>query len=330
MWNNIELEYPWMLALGALPIIWYLVWPAYRWRAAALLYPDFNNANTYLKQPKRKRALPKKQGVLPWTFKYLLWLLLVVALAQPVEVGKPQLEVKTSRSFLLVCDISFSMAQKDWEFGGEKVRRWDAVKEVMHQFITDREGDRMGLVFFGSSAYIQSPFTTDLQVVDTLLEQADVGMAGQMTNIGKAIVKGLTMFEEDTLNSKVMLLLTDGVDSGTDILPLDAASLALHDSVIVYTLGIGNALGGPTDLDETTLKEIANLTTGKYFKAESIADLDSVYAEIDKLEPITYQEEKYVPKTALFYYPLGAAIAACVVFVVFHVIGRIIIKQQTI
>lgn len=309
MINNLEWLYPKAFALSVLPILWWLFWPAFKFRASALLYPDFNNSLAYTASTKQKKALVKKQNGLSIAVLSIIWVLLTLTVAQPVEVGQPQLQIKTSRNFLLVCDISYSMARKDWELDNQKVRRWDAVKEVMHQFILDREGDRMGLMFFGSSAYVQCPFTTDLNVVDTLLEQADVGMAGQMTNIGKAIVKGAAMFANDTLKTKVMLLLTDGVDSGTDILPLDAAALAKEDSIIIYTLGIGTTQNTGSDLDEVTLQEISKLTGGQYFKAATVKDLDKVYKVIDELEPMTFEEEKYVPKTPLYHYTLFAALA---------------------
>ncbi len=200
------------------------------------------------------------------------------------------------------------MAQNDWVENGQRVRRWDGVKSVMHDFISKREGDRMGLIFFGSSAYIQAPFTPDLVTVDGMLEEADVGMAGQMTNIGKAIVKGIEMFDQDTIKTKVMLLLTDGVDAGTDILPLDAADMAKKDSIMVYTIGIGDPNSGNSDLDENTLVEISEMTNAQYFRAIDTERLDEIYDELNRLEPIEYEEEAFRPKTLLFYYPLAAAL----------------------
>jgi len=166
----------------------------------------------------------------------------------------------------------------------------------------------MGLIFFGSSAYIQAPFTSDLNTVDQLLDEADVGMAGQMTNIGKAIVKGIQMFEQDTIKTKVMLVLTDGVDAGTDILPLDAADLAKKDSIQIYTVGIGDPTGRGSDLDEKTLIEISDMTDAYYFRAKDTERLNEIYAELDALEPIEYEEENYKPTTLLYYYPLGLAL----------------------
>ena len=166
----------------------------------------------------------------------------------------------------------------------------------------------MGMIFFGSAAYIQAPFTPDLVTVEQLLEETDVGMAGQMTNIGKAIAKGVDMFRQDSIETKVMLLLTDGVDAGMDILPLDAAEMAKRDSVVIYTIGIGDPDIPGTDLDEKTLEQIAGLTGGRYFRAIDTKKLEEIYGALDKLEPIEWEEENYKPTTLLYYYPLAAAL----------------------
>jgi len=307
--DNFEIAHLWILWLLPLPLLVYYFIPPFRLKSASLLFPNFSKAQEYSGEKARSSALIRKRNVFLWIGISLIWILLLGALSSPQLVGKPELKVKTSRNFLIVADISFSMAQKDWEIEGEKVRRWDAVKSVIHDFIEEREGDRMGLIFFGSSAYVQAPFTPDLATVEQLLDEADVGMAGQMTNIGKAIVKGIEMFEKDTIDSKVMLVLTDGVDSGTDILPLDAADLASKDSIQIYTVGIGDPSKPGADLDEGTLEEISTLTNAQYFRAIDTERMAQIYEELNRLEPIEYEEESYIPKTLLYYYPFGSAIA---------------------
>ncbi|WP_121665527.1 VWA domain-containing protein [Mesonia aquimarina] len=328
--DNFEIANLWVFFLIPLPFLVYLIFPAVRLKSAALFYPVFNNAVNYTKQKPKKAAFIKKRNFFIWLCLFLCWVLTLCSLASPQIVGEPEMKVKTSRNFLIAADISFSMAQKDWLINGEKVRRWDAVKNVMHEFIHKREGDRMGLIFFGSSSYIQAPFTPDLQVVDQMLEEADVGMAGQMTHIGKAITKGVTMFDKDTIKTKVMLLLTDGVDAGTDILPLDAAGLAKKDSIKIYTIGIGNPGGAGNDLDENTLKDIASLTKGQYFRAKDKKRLEQIYTELDKLEPIEYEEEQNKPITLLYYYPLGIAIVIILILMLFLNLIKLIklVKQK--
>ena len=302
---NFEIAYPWVFLLLPLPLLVYWFIPPLRMRSASLMLPTFSKAIDYTGQTPKRAALIKRRGVLRWIILMLTWVLLITALSSPQLVGKPEMKVKTSRNFLIVADISFSMASKDWEFEGKRARRWDAVKDVMHQFIQKRKGDRMGLIFFGSSAYVQAPFTPDLGTVEQMLDEADVGMAGQMTHIGKAIAKGLEMFERDTIKTRVMLILTDGVDAGTDVLPLDAADMAKNDTVIIYTIGIGTPGNKSSDLDEKTLQEIAELTGGQYFLARDKERLQEIYAELDKLEPIEFEERENKPVTLLFMYPLG-------------------------
>ena len=306
--ENFEIAHLWVFGLLPLPLLVYWLFPPLRIRSASLSVPNFQKAQEYTGQRPRSSALVKRRNILVWIGLVLIWILLLATFSSPQLVGKPEMKVKTSRNFLIVADISFSMAQRDWMIEDKRATRWEAVKKVMHEFISRREGDRMGLIFFGSSAYIQAPFTPDLVTVDNMLEEADVGMAGQMTNIGKAIVKGIEMFAQDTIKTKVMLVLSDGVDAGTDILPLDAADLAEKDSILVYTIGIGDPDKPGSDLDELTLEEIALMTGAQYFRAMDADRLEEIYEELDKLEPIEYEEEEYIPTTLLYHYPLGASI----------------------
>lgn len=326
--ENFEIANTWVLWLAPLPIIVYWLLPAMKMRSASLLMPNFSKVEEYSGTRAQRSAFVKTRKFLSWLTLGIVWLLLLATLSSPQLVGEPTLKVKTSRNFLILADISFSMAQTDWILDGERVRRWDAVKSVLHDFVEKREGDRMGLLFFGSSAYIQAPFTTDLITIDKMLEEADVGMAGQMTNIGKAIVKGIELFDQDTIETKVMLVLTDGVDAGTDVLPLDAADLAKNDSILVYTVGIGDPNSGNSDLDENTLIEIAELTGAQYFRAIDAERLEEIYAELDKLEPIEFEEEEYSPKTMLYYYPMAAALSILVLVTLLLNISQLFRKRD--
>lgn len=324
--DNFELAYPWMLWLLPLPILVYLILPPLRMKSESLYFPGFKKAVDYTGDKPRKSAWVKRRNFFNWLLLLVTWVLLIAALSGPQLVGKPELKVKTARNFLITADISFSMAQKDWTIDGKKSRRWDAVKNLMHDFIKERKGDRMGLVFFATNSYVQAPFTPDLKTVDRLLEEADVGMAGQMTHIGKAINMGIGMFKEDTIKTKVMLLLTDGVDAGTDILPLDGAEMARKDSVIIYTIGIGEPGRIGSDLDEKTLQQITEITGGKYFRAKDEDALKQVYEEVNKLEPIEFKETENRPVTLLYMYPLAAALGLALVGSFLSVLVSLILK----
>lgn len=306
--ENFEIIHVWIFWLLPLPLIIYLVFPTLKIKSASLLIPNMEKSVSYTKQKPKKSSFVKKKKIIEIFVLIIVWILLITSLSSPQLVGKAELKAKTSRNFLIVADLSFSMAQKDWTIKGKRATRWQAVTSVMHEFIEKREGDRMGLVLFGSNAYVQAPFTPDLTTVKTMLDEAAVGLAGQTTSIGKAISKGIDLFEQDTIQTKVMLLLTDGVDAGLGILPLDAADIAKRDSILIYTIGIGDPHSGNSDLDEKTLQEIADITDGKYFRAINTEKLNSIYDELDKLEPIEYEEENYKPRTLLYVYPLGAAI----------------------
>jgi Ca-activated chloride channel family protein len=314
--ENFQFAYPFVAFLLPLPLLIYWLLPPIKNRSSALKFPYFKRAAEVSNQKPKKASFIKNRNWLSWIVMYTIWVLLVVALASPELVGKPEKKIKTARNFLIVADISFSMANNDWKLDGKPVTRWTAVKDIQHDFIGERKSDRMGLIFFGSNAYVQAPFTSDLKTIQTMLDEADVGMAGQMTNIGKAIVKGMDLFQRDSIQSKVMLLLTDGVDSGEEILPLDAANMAKRDSTVIYTVGIGNPGFRGSDLDERTLKEIAEMTNGNYFRAQDTEALENIYTELDRLEPIEYEEEVFIPKTLLYYLPLGIALALAA-FVVF-------------
>lgn len=243
---------------------------------------------------------------------FLIWLTGLVALSSPQIVGEPEKKIKTARSLMIAADISASMSTRDWEIQGEKTTRWEAVKSVMDEFIQRRQGDRLGLIFFGSQAYLQVPFTTDLDMVSGMLKETEVGMAGQRTAIGNAIGRSIRLFQADSVNKKVLILLTDGVDSGSEINPVQAARTAALDSIVIYTIGIGNPGAGLFQVDERTMKQIAQETGGEYFLALNHDELDRAYKTIDRMEPIEFEDESYRPVRLLFYWPLAVGFALAI------------------
>lgn len=304
--DNFQFAYIWVFYLLPLPLLVIWLLPAVRISKKSLWAPFFK----YAAQSSGEKPMSGvKQVKRPWLRQIILWLcwvLMLLGLARPQLVGEPDLVVKTSRNFLLVADLSFSMAQKDWDLEGEKVSRWDAVKHLMGEFIKERQGDRMGTILFGSNAYTLAPFTSDTEALKQLLDDTDVGMAGQQTNIGKAIGKSIALFDNDTLPKKVMLLLTDGADSGIGVSPFDAAELAHQDSIVIHTIGIGDPTRPGADLDEEALEHISELTGGEYFLAKDVSEMERVFDLLDEIEPVEYEEETYVPVEELFYYPVFA------------------------
>lgn len=319
---HFEIAYKWVFFLLPLPIIVYALLPALRKRRVALITPSFTRAATLSGQKPAKSAWITRRNFLGWLTLTLCWISLLAAASSPRFVGEPEKKTKLMRSFLIAADISFSMAERDWVIDGKRMSRWEAVRGIMKDFVKERKSDQMGLVMFASHAYLQSPLTEDLTTINWLLDETEVGMAGQMTSIGEAIGFSIKVFRDDTIKQKVMLLLTDGVDSGMDIAPLDAAQAARKDSIIIYTLGIGQAKGsGGYNIDEKGLTELASITGGKYFNAMNEGQLKNVYAELNKLEPVEFEDEQYKPIELLYYYPL---LAAAALGLLFHLINGIV------
>ncbi len=305
--GNLEFDFPWMLWLALLPLIILSLKPL-RYKAESLYVPFFSNLVALKKETPQKGVQIARKNLIAILLLFIVWISLVVAAASPQLIGEPEKQVKTARNFLINVDISLSMDTRDWvDEAGEKATRWQAVKQVMSEFINRRNGDRMGLILFGSQAYLQTPFTDDLEVVESLLRESEVGMAGAKTAIGNSIGKAVELFDQDSIQKKVMVLITDGADSGSELKPIQAARLAATDSIVIYTIGIGTTEAQIYELDEYTLTEIAKATNGQYFKASDRDRLEQVYAELDTLEPIEYENKDYIPKRLLYYYPLAVA-----------------------
>ena len=324
---NFELFHPWIFLLLPLPIIAWILLPSLTKRRSALISAGFYKLIELTDQDPRKAAWVSKRNWLGWMVLILVWCLILCALSGPHLTGEPEMKIKTARSFLIAADISFSMDIRDWEVDGVRMSRWDATKNLMADFIKERKSDQIGLIFFGTNAYLQAPLTTDLEIVEWMLNETEVGMAGQMTGIGNAIGMAMRIFEQDTLDEKILFLLTDGVDSGSEITPIDAAGLAKQDSITIYTLGIGDPAGSNGDLDERTLKEIASITGGRYFQAIDQTQAQAAYDTIDELEPIEFEEESYQPSVLLYYYPVVAAILVIILYSLIIGVGQFVGRE---
>ena len=249
----------------------------------------------------------------------LVWVLMVLALCRPQWVGKPIPVKNEGREILLVVDISNSMSEEDFQYKNKMYSRLTAVKNVIDNFIDKRASDRIGLVLFGTQAYLQAPLTYDKQSVKEILWNADAGMAGNSTSIGDAVgvaLKNLAESEGKPEN-KVIILLTDGENNDGSLSLPQAIALAKEEGVKIYTIGAGsdseNFFGGlfsipvNTGLDEESLQALAEETKGNYFRAKDVNSLFQIYNEIDKLEPMT-SEGRYVQEVKELY-PYAAAMA---------------------
>lgn len=328
----IELGLPWALALLPLPLFAWLFLPrAKERRAGALRVPNFNEMVGVVRAGVGGRV-KRIGGLLAMV---AAWGALVAAAAQPSWVGEPQAIPTQGRDLMLALDLSGSMAQEDFAVNGRPIDRLSIVKAVAQRFVEDREGDRIGLILFGSRAYLQTPLTADRETVAQMLGEAELGLAGKETAIGDAIGLAVKRLRERPAEERVLVLLSDGASNAGVIDPLRAAELAKDAGIRIYTIGIGAdaqsrggslfgggglmALGGGDGLDEATLRAVAEATGGSYFRASSTEGLVEVYGRIDELEPSEGNEEHVRPTRALFHLPLAAAFALASLLVMAHV-----------
>ncbi len=247
----------------------------------------------------------------------LAWILLLVAAAKPVWIGDAIALPVEGRDLMMAVDVSGSMQEKDMKINGREVDRLTMIKYVAGDFIQRRKGDRIGLILFGQQAYLQTPLSFDRKTVKTLLDESIIGIAGKATAIGDAIGLAVKRVRRTNDNNRILILLTDGQNTAGEIQPLKAAELAQKEGLKIYTIGIGadevyrrtifgNRRVNPSlDLDEATLRKIAKMTGGQYFRARNTKDLNKIYAMLDKLEPLAKEDQFYRPTKDLFYYPLA-------------------------
>ncbi|WP_157954457.1 VWA domain-containing protein [Saccharospirillum mangrovi] len=279
-----SLAWPW--ALLALPLPWLIWWrlPA-RVSADRLRHPLVHSwlAASDSREPARSGRL----GFWLW----LVWLLLIVALARPQTLGPPLIPTQPGRNIMLVVDLSLSMAEADMEWQGRPLSRYQAVQAVVGDFVRQRRGDALGLVVFGDFAALQAPLTPDVEAVEGVLRTLQPGMAGNSTAIGDGLAMAVQRLHEVQASDAVIILLSDGENTAGELSPQQGAEAAEASGVRVHSIGFGAeprlgvfSMSGST-VDEATLKEIAERTGGQYFRARSTEELAEVYRQLDALEP---------------------------------------------
>jgi Ca-activated chloride channel family protein len=251
-----------------------------------------------------------------WLVLGLAWLALVAALARPQWLEQPLVREEPRRDLLLALDLSGSMEVADFEdAAGGALDRLSAAKTVLDDFLTRREGDRVGLILFGSAAFLQAPFTDDLELVRELLDEASVRMLGPRTVLGDALGLGISLFERSEVSERVLIVLTDGNDTGSLVPPERAAEIASDLGVTVHAVALGDpSAAGEQALDEATLRAVASGTGGDYFRANDRAELERVYARLDQLNPRQVETISYRPRTDLYDWPVGLGLVLVMLF----------------
>ena len=251
---------------------------------------------------------------------WIIWVLLIIAVARPLWMGDPIELPSKGRDLMVAVDLSGSMQIEDMVLEGQNVNRFTLVQSVVSDFIERRKGDKLGLILFADHAYLQAPLTQDRRSVAQFLKEAQIGLVGKQTAIGEAIALGVKRFDLVEESNRVLILLTDGSNNSGSISPEQAAQIAAKRGIKIYSIGVGadvmerrtlfgkERVNPSMDLDENQLTSLAETTGGQYFRARNAQELEQIYQEIDKLEPISRDQISYRPQAELFYLPLAVAL----------------------
>lgn len=313
-----EFTWLWAFALLPLPVAVYFLSKPHAQPSAIRL-------------PKLPDGLGQKAQINRWLVVLMAtaWIALIAALSRPVWYGDP-IEINPDhRDMMLAVDLSGSMSIKDMiTEDNEAIDRLTAVKDVLHQFIEKRSGDRLGLVLFANHAYLQTPLTFDRDTVQQQLDRTVLGLIGQSTAIGEGLGIATKTFIDSEAPQRVIVLLSDGANTAGVIEPLEAAELAARSDVTIYTVGVGaeemeqrtffstRTVNPSQDLDERMLTRIADMTGGQYFRARNPQELEQIYQMIDQLEPINTAQQTWRPRQELFRFPLALSLLLSVIIVV--------------
>ena len=311
-----QLDYPWLLALLPLPIlVWWLA-PPYREETASIKLPFFSEVAKAVGIAPTPGAVVPRTNWLQKLLAPLCWALVVVALARPQYVEPPLQKIEPQRDLLLALDLSQSMDTRDFKDpSGKLISRLEAVRAVVADFVRRRDGDRIGLIVFGDAPYPQVPFTLDHKTVEAMIADTLPGMAGPRTALGDAIGLAIKLFEKSKVPEKVLVVLTDGNDTASKMPPDRAADIASQNHIRIHAVGIGDpAATGEEKLDSAALQKIAAATGGRYFFGQDQAQLAEIYATLDRITPANQTTLSWRPRRELFYYPLGAAVAALIAY----------------
>lgn len=321
----LELQWPWLLWLLPLPLL--MRWAPAQVRQEAALRVPFYRSAARLQESTSSHG---NKSVLRYLLLWLIWSSAVIASTNPQWVGEPISLPGSGRDLLMAVDISGSMQIEDMNFQGQSINRLQAIKMVVGDFVERRKSDRLGLILFGTQAYLQAPLTYDLNTVNELLQETQIGFAGEKTAIGDAIGLAVKRLRARPDASRVLILLTDGASNSGELTPQRAAALAQQEKIKIYTIGFGademivpglfgaRRVNPSEDLDEDTMREIAELTGGQYFRARSLGELKEIHHELDRLEPIELDEEIFRPVRSLFYWPLALTLILSMLFAGSH------------
>jgi Ca-activated chloride channel family protein len=302
----IELANPLWLLLLPLPILLRRL-PAFRHRRDSVKVPFFNKLLELSEEAPQTGAVVLVRTQMQRILVVFTWLCLVLAAARPEWVGEPVEQIRSARDLMVAVDLSGSMQARDFQSpDGDQLNRLQAVKRVLRDLSQQRSKDRLGLIVFGSAPYLQAPFTEDHETWRTLLGETEIGMAGQSTVFGDAIGLAIHLFEKSATENRVLIILTDGNDTGSQVPPVEAAKVASARDIRIYTIAMGDPVSvGEEELDLATLQRVSALTGGASYQAMDQEQLRSAYAAIDALEPELYESTSFRPRHSLHHVPVA-------------------------
>lgn len=329
-------EFVWPYVFLAAPLLWLVE----RFSPKSTQAPELL-LNSSLPYSQAQPAVEQSNSRLKQGLQWLVWLLCLCALARPVWLDEQLQGIdEQGRDVLLSVDMSGSMQIKDMQLHGEAVDRLTALKSLLAEFIEQRRGDRLGMILFADHAYLASPLSFDL---DSLLIQVNElvhGLVGDRTAIGEGIGLGIKQLMNHPAEQRIVILLTDGQNTSGSVEPMQAAEMAAKNQVVIYTIGVGadelyqqtlfgkRKINPSQDLDEASLKQIAGLTGGQYYRARNTEELAQIYQEINALNPITQAQQFYRPQHELYYWPLALAALVMLLMLAKPLLAQRFIKEH--
>ncbi|WP_221075201.1 vWA domain-containing protein [Agarivorans aestuarii] len=321
----IEFEYPLAFLLLIAPWLMHQFAPAYKTQSKALKVPFFERLVAVSGKEALAGSAELKRRKVQWLLVVVGYLALVVAIAKPVWLGEPIEQRKSAREIMVALDLSGSMSEKDFVgASGEKVDRLTVAKQVLSDFAAQREHDRLGLILFADAAYVQAPFTDDLSAWQALLHEAQLGYAGFQTAFGDAIGLSISLFEQEKSRQRVLILLTDGDDTSSQMPPIKAAEIARKYKVKIYTIAMGDpSTDGRYKMDLPTLESVSEITGGQMFHAMDSTALQRAYDVINSLEQQEFKVSSHRPKHDLHHLAYGVFYALQLIGVVLVLFSKL-------
>ncbi len=329
----INFEWPWLLLALPLPLLIYWLPAKKQTQSAALKIPHLLTGLSTSQTQTRSQKMPI-------VILSLIWILCVLSATRPQWLGEP-IDIPTEgREMMIAVDLSGSMQVEDMELNGNTINRLDLLKVLLGEFIERRQGDRLGLILFGDDAYMQTPMTFDRKTVRQMLDETVLGLVGKKTAIGDAIALAAKRFDEKSESNRVLVLLTDGQNTAGKITPDQALELAVDKGITIYSIGIGadvmlqrslfgtRRVNPSSELDEESLKKMAQQTGGQYFRARDSQSMSEIYQLLDGLEPVEQDQQQMRPLTALFYWPLAMALLISFLYLIILSLPRLPQKKQ--